>query len=238
MSETSAVLALPYIQPSQAQKHVTHNEALRVLDVIVQLAVLDRVQVVAPATPAIGDRYIVAPAATGAWAGQDGKIAVWDVEGWVFFTPTVGWRAEVIAEQTCVVFGTTGWVAPGDLPQRFTQLGVNATADAVNRLSVSAAATPGCPVKGVRSPELVTHFVRQNSIKIGTCWIRGSRRRSAFQVRNSDCRNVSHATTLSLKQMPDIIGGITNRSLKLGMIQIQIHLSIVERVRSSPVLQV
>ena len=25
MSDVSAVLALPYIQPSQAQKHVTHN---------------------------------------------------------------------------------------------------------------------------------------------------------------------------------------------------------------------
>ena len=34
------VLALPYIQPAQAQKHVTHDEAMRVLDVIVQLAVL------------------------------------------------------------------------------------------------------------------------------------------------------------------------------------------------------
>ena len=141
MSETSAVLALPYIQPSQAQKHVTHNEALRLLDVIVQLAVLDRVRVVAPATPAIGDRYIVAAGATGAWAGQDGRIAVWDVEGWVFFAPAAGWRAEVIAERTSVVFGATGWVATGDLPQRFAQLGVNAAPDAANRLAVSSAAT-------------------------------------------------------------------------------------------------
>ena len=32
MTDTSPVLALPYIQPSQAQKHVTHNEALRQLE--------------------------------------------------------------------------------------------------------------------------------------------------------------------------------------------------------------
>ena len=35
-------LKLPYIMPSQAQKHVTHNEAIRALDALVQLCVLDR----------------------------------------------------------------------------------------------------------------------------------------------------------------------------------------------------
>ena len=38
MTESSPRLALPYLQPSQAQKHVTHNEALLRLDAIVQLA--------------------------------------------------------------------------------------------------------------------------------------------------------------------------------------------------------
>ena len=141
MSDVSAVLALPYIQPSQAQKHVTHNEALRLLDVIVQLAVLDRSRTAAPVTAAVGDRHIVAAGAAGDWAGQDGTIAVYDLEGWVFFAPQPGWRAEVLAESCAVVFDGTGWVAPGDLPQRFPQLGVNAAADAVNRLSVSSAAT-------------------------------------------------------------------------------------------------
>ena len=35
--ENSANLQLPYIMPSQAQKHVTHNEAVRTLDALVQL---------------------------------------------------------------------------------------------------------------------------------------------------------------------------------------------------------
>ena len=141
MSDVSAVLALPYIQPSQAQKHVTHNEALRTLDVIVQLAVLDRTRTAPPGTAALGDRHIVAAGATGAWAGQDGAIAVFDLEGWVFFAPLAGWRAEVLADSTSVVFSGSGWVAQADLPQRFAQVGVNATPDPVNRLSVSAAAT-------------------------------------------------------------------------------------------------
>ena len=32
MSETTANLALPFILPQQAQKHVTHNDALQRLD--------------------------------------------------------------------------------------------------------------------------------------------------------------------------------------------------------------
>lgn len=37
LSETTPRLALPYLMPAQAQKHVTHNEALRMLDALVQL---------------------------------------------------------------------------------------------------------------------------------------------------------------------------------------------------------
>ena len=39
MPDTTPNLALPFILPSQAQKHVTHNEALQQLDAVVQLAV-------------------------------------------------------------------------------------------------------------------------------------------------------------------------------------------------------
>jgi hypothetical protein len=54
MSDTSHILGLPYIQPAQAQKHVTHNEVLRVLDALVQLSVEDRDQTAPPATrPAV-----------------------------------------------------------------------------------------------------------------------------------------------------------------------------------------
>ena len=39
MSDTSATLSLPYLMPAQAQKHVTHNDALDRLDLVVQLVV-------------------------------------------------------------------------------------------------------------------------------------------------------------------------------------------------------
>ena len=69
MTETTH-LGLPYLAAAQAQKHVTHNEALSRLDAVVQLAVIDTTLTVPPGSPAEGDRYIVADGATGAWAGM------------------------------------------------------------------------------------------------------------------------------------------------------------------------
>ena len=47
-------LGLPYIMAAQAQKHVTHNEAIRSLDAIVQLTVLDRDLSAPPGVPVDG----------------------------------------------------------------------------------------------------------------------------------------------------------------------------------------
>ena len=49
-------LQLPYIAPSQAQKHVTHNEAIRALDALVQLCVVNRTLTEPPSEPREGIR--------------------------------------------------------------------------------------------------------------------------------------------------------------------------------------
>jgi len=123
----------------QAQKHVTHNEALQVLDALVQASALDRTRTSPPATPNEGDRYIVAVSATGDWAGQDATLAVYANGGWMFHMPNVGWKTYVEAEGVEVIFDGTGWAIQG-LPQ-FDTLGLNAQADSVNRLAISAPAT-------------------------------------------------------------------------------------------------
>ena len=76
MPDDTTILSLPLILPAQAQKHVTHNEALVQLDLIVQLAVINRTLTTAPALPTLGDRHIVAAGATGPWVGQSGRIAL------------------------------------------------------------------------------------------------------------------------------------------------------------------
>jgi Protein of unknown function (DUF2793) len=141
MPDDTTILSLPLILPAQAQKHVTHNEALAVLDLIVQLAVINRVLTTAPALPAVGERHIVAAGATGPWAGQSGRIALYTATGWQFTAPLLGWQAHVLAEGATAVFDGVAWKTPAESPLIATQVGVSATPDATNRLSVSSPAT-------------------------------------------------------------------------------------------------
>lgn len=139
--EQSPNLVLPYIMPSQAQKHVTHNEAVRMLDALVQLAVLDRDLATPPAGPQEGDRYIVAPDSTGDWSGKDGEIAAWQDGAWAFFPPRTGWVAWIADDARLVAFDGVGWAAAGMDATGAATFGINATADDTNRLAVAAAAT-------------------------------------------------------------------------------------------------
>jgi len=105
----SANLALPYLEAAQSQKHVTLNEAVSGLDTLVQLAVLDRDLAAPPASPAEGDRYLVAASPTGAWAGQAGKIAAWQAGAWSFRAPRNGWMAWVLDEALPVFYEAGAW---------------------------------------------------------------------------------------------------------------------------------
>ncbi|HAE29331.1 MULTISPECIES: DUF2793 domain-containing protein [Hyphomonas] len=79
--DTSPRLAMPYLLPNQAQKHVTHNEALRRLDTMVQLSVANRDLTAPPASPGEGECWLVAAGATGDWAGHETEIAAWQDGG-------------------------------------------------------------------------------------------------------------------------------------------------------------
>lgn len=142
MSDRSQILSLPYIQPAQAQKHVTHNEALRQLDAVVQLAVVDATLSSPPANPDPNARYIVGPAASDTWADQENAVALFADGGWMFFEPVPGWRADVLATGATLRFDGSAWVTPAQGPlQNLDEIGVNTTADATNRLSVASDAT-------------------------------------------------------------------------------------------------
>ena len=133
MSDTTTNLLLPYILAAQAQKHVTHNEALRLLDGLVQLSILDRDLTLPPASPADGDRYIVASGASGDWAGWDLNVALWTDGAWLRLPPRIGWRAWVEDEGVLLVYDGTGWVGTTpDALQNMALFGLGATADSSN----------------------------------------------------------------------------------------------------------
>lgn len=146
--DTTANLRLPYIAPSQAQKHVPYNEAMRMLDAIAQTGVLDRDLTSPPPTPADGDRYIVAVGAGGDWTGHDHALAAWQDGDWAFYDPQPGWLIWIADENTLIVWDGAAWVqasaggAGGVTPTSLGDgshglVGVNgAVADTTNRLSV------------------------------------------------------------------------------------------------------
>ncbi|MDR3476213.1 MAG: DUF2793 domain-containing protein [Devosia sp.] len=138
MDET-ANLGLAYIMPAQAQKYVTHNEALRDLDSLVQLSVRDRDLAAPPVSPAAGDRYLIAASPTGAWSGHAGAIAAWQDGAWLFYGPQEGWRVWVIDESLLIALSGGTWVlAGGQSINPAPMMGVLATADTTNRLSVKS----------------------------------------------------------------------------------------------------
>jgi hypothetical protein len=138
MSETPN-LGLPYIDGGQAQKHVTHNEALRIIDTAIQIAVLDRTRIAPPTAPVEGQRHVVAAGASGAWGGHAQSIATWQDGAWAFLAPKAGWCIWSIADDVMLVFDGTAWRDLRNLAlDNVAHLGINTTGDTTNRLSVKS----------------------------------------------------------------------------------------------------
>ena len=141
-SQTTLKLNLPYILPAQAQKHVTHNEALKVLDTLIHLSVVSDVLSQPPANPAAGDRYLVASHGSEVWQGKGNQVAIFQDGGWEFLSPQIGWQCYVQDLARVKIWNGTAWAVAGadsnmDITN-FNQLGINAEADENNKLSVAS----------------------------------------------------------------------------------------------------
>lgn len=135
----TANLGLPFIEAAQAQKHVTHNEALRILDAATQIAVADSNRAAPPPSPAEGQRHIVDASPTGAWAGKAKAIATWQDGAWAFLAPKNGWCVWSIADGALLVFDGSLWRDTRGLSyDNLVHLGVNTTASSPNLLSVKS----------------------------------------------------------------------------------------------------
>ncbi len=99
---------LPLLATAQAQKEITHNEALLAIDRRLQIAVATHGANTPPAAPVAGECYIVGPLPNGAWAGQADSIAMHDGFGWQFTVPTPGFVAYVGDAAVLAVYDA-GW---------------------------------------------------------------------------------------------------------------------------------
>lgn len=143
-------LGMPLLQPAQAQKHVTVNEALMRLDGLVGLVLQSTTRAAPPATVVDGLCWAVPTGGSGLWQGRDGQIAIGANGGWVFQSPAVGQRA-FVADQGCnAIYDGSSWVLGAltlgmmgsGLSARVAELEVTVTAGAtvVTNLQIPAGA--------------------------------------------------------------------------------------------------
>jgi len=111
----TARFALPLLAVAQAQKEVVHNEALALLDALVHAAIEDGPLAVPPASPAEGQCWLVDGAATGAWDGEGGKLAVWSGGGWRFAPPRPGMRVVRLPDGAWLRYHAGAWVVPEEI---------------------------------------------------------------------------------------------------------------------------
>ena len=108
-SSATPRLALPLIEPGQAQKEMFHNEALARLDLIVAAAAMGTGALVPPTDPAPGDCWLLGAAPEGAWAGHPHAVAGWTAGGWRFVAPREGMRLWLGPAQGEALFSGGSW---------------------------------------------------------------------------------------------------------------------------------
>ena len=130
-------LGLPLLHAGQAQKEIWHNEALALLDLLVQPLVLTIGLIDPPAAPGVGDCHVVGEGGAGVWSGRDHAIAGWTGGGWRFVAPVEGMRFLIAGTMVPLTFMGGAWVT-GTL--------------AASELSVNGVKVVGAQAEAVATP--------------------------------------------------------------------------------------
>lgn len=112
MTEATYRHGLPLLQAGQAQKEVTHNEALVMLDLLAHPAV-EEALASPPAEPQPGRAWLVQEGAGGDWTGRDGALALWTAGGWRFAPARAGMLVWQKAAGGFMWFDGAQWRADG-----------------------------------------------------------------------------------------------------------------------------
>lgn len=104
--------SLPLLAIAQAQKEVTHNEALTLLDALVHPVVEAGPQVDPPEEPVAGCCWLVAAGAVEAWAGKDDMVAIWTAGGWRFAAPRTAMQVVRLSDGVSLRFDGESWIEP------------------------------------------------------------------------------------------------------------------------------
>ncbi len=104
--------SLPLLVEGQAQKHVTVNESLLLMDTLVHAAAESSTLSQEPSWPPDGACYLLTPDRAGAaWSGfQEGSLACWRDGAWREIRPQAGLQVWIKDEQQFRVYDGTQWI--------------------------------------------------------------------------------------------------------------------------------
>lgn len=123
MTQT-ARLGVAYLQAAQLQKEVTVNEGFAALDLAVCAAVDGFLTNAPPASPAVGNCYVIGDSPSGAWAGHGFALAGYTAGGWRFIAPFDGLTALDKASGEFATYSGGAWVK-GDVRAAKVSVGGN-----------------------------------------------------------------------------------------------------------------
>jgi hypothetical protein len=110
MADQTPKLKLDYMYASQAEKHVTFNQSLSMLDAVFQSVALSASTPTPPTNPSEGDLYLIPQAALADW-GQipQGNMAAFINGAWRYLTPSLGSRIYVCDEDAVLIWQGSKW---------------------------------------------------------------------------------------------------------------------------------
>ncbi|MGN5375277.1 DUF2793 domain-containing protein [Sphingomonas hankookensis] len=109
MTDQTSRLSLPLLHVAQAQKEMTHNEALTLIDLLLHGCVEGVAQNTPPVAAQPGQCWIVGPSPDGAWTGRAGQVAGMTAGGWRFVPPREGLSLWWAGGETTLAFRGGGW---------------------------------------------------------------------------------------------------------------------------------
>jgi hypothetical protein len=100
---------LPLLSAGQAQKEVTVNEAMTLIDALIQPCVESVGTDVPPLDPVPGQCWIIGSAPTGEWTGAAQMLAIWTVNGWRFAQCREGMAVHVRSNGLTACYADGEW---------------------------------------------------------------------------------------------------------------------------------
>lgn len=124
MTGTSDRFCLPLLQAGQAQKELTHNEALALIDMLLHARAESATLTAPPPGAVVGQCWIVASGGTAEWSAHDGEIACLTTGGWRFAAPRAGTRVSTADDGLTRVHDGSVWTLDAVRPDGFYAGGV------------------------------------------------------------------------------------------------------------------